>query len=44
MLEAGIAARHPLASPRERFLRRAIVLLGRELAVQVYPDAAALTD
>lgn len=44
MMEAGIAARYPNASARERFLRRAILTLGRELAVLVYPDAAELND
>ena len=44
MMEAGIATRYPQASPRERFLRRAMLTLGRELAVQVYPDAADLAD
>jgi hypothetical protein len=44
MVDAGIAARYPEASPRERFLRRAILTLGRELAISAYPDAAVLTD
>src|SRR5688572_27460663 len=35
--EAGIAARYPDASPRERFRRLAILQLGHALAVQVYP-------
>jgi hypothetical protein len=39
---AGVAQRHPDASPRELFLRRAIVLYGRELADRAYPDIAAL--
>jgi hypothetical protein len=43
LAEAGIAARYPDASPRERFLRLAILQLGRALAVQVYPDAERLT-
>jgi hypothetical protein len=43
LADAGIRARHPIASPRERFLRRAILNLGRDLAVQAYPDAADLT-
>lgn len=42
LAEAGIAARYPDASARERFLRLAILHLGRDLAVQVYPDAAQL--
>ena len=41
--DAGIAARYPEASGRERFLRRAILHLGRDLAVRAYPDAARLT-
>ena len=44
ILDAGIAARYPHASPRERFLRRAIVTLGRELTVAAYPEASAITD
>ena len=44
MMDAGIAARYPAASARERFLRRAMLTLGRELAVKAYPDAAALAD
>ena len=42
LAEAGIAARYPDASARERFLRLAILNLGRDLALQVYPDAAQL--
>jgi hypothetical protein len=34
----GIRQRHPDASPREQFLRRAILLYGRELAGRAYPD------
>jgi hypothetical protein len=44
LMDAGIAARYPLASDRERFLRRAVLLLGRELATRVYPDTAGLID
>jgi hypothetical protein len=40
--EAGIAGRHPADTPRQHFLRRAILELGRDLAVRVYPDAASL--
>jgi hypothetical protein len=40
--EAGIAARHPDETPRQRFLRLAILELGRDLAVRAYPDAASL--
>ncbi len=43
LAEAGIAARYPDAGPRERFLRLAILRLGRTLAVEVYPDAAHLS-
>lgn len=44
LAQAGIAARYPDASPRERFLRFAILQLGCELAVKVYTDAARLTN
>lgn len=40
---AGILMRHPGASPRELFLRLAILRLGRPLALEVYPDAARLS-
>ena len=36
MALAGIRFRYPDASPREQFLRLAIVKLGRDLARQVY--------
>ena len=39
---AGIAHRYPAASAREQFLRRAIVLYGRELASRAYPDIEIL--
>lgn len=39
---AGVRHRHPGASPREQFLRLAVVTLGPELAQQVYPEIAAL--
>jgi hypothetical protein len=39
---AGIAHRYPAASAREQFLRRAIVLYGRELAGRAYPDIEIL--
>ena len=35
---AGIRLRHPEASPREQFLRLALVTLGHDLARQAYPD------
>jgi hypothetical protein len=41
---AGVQQRHPHASPRDQFLRLAIVTLGRELALQVYPEIGALDD
>jgi hypothetical protein len=37
---AGVRHRHPTASPREQFLRLAIVTLGSDLASAAYPDAA----
>jgi hypothetical protein len=39
---AGVRARHPDASPREQFLRLAIVTLGREMACKVYPEVVDL--
>lgn len=39
---AGVAQRYPGASPREQFLRRAILIYGRELAGRAYPDIGAL--
>jgi hypothetical protein len=39
---AGICCRYPAASAREQFLRRAILLHGRELAARAYPDIDAL--
>jgi hypothetical protein len=38
---AGIRARHPDSSPRERFLRMAVIVLGSDLARRVYPEIAA---
>jgi hypothetical protein len=43
MTWAGVRQRHPDASPREQFLRVAVVVLGPELAVLAYPDAATVT-
>lgn len=40
MMVAGIRHRHPEAGEREVFLRAAIILLGPELAIAAYPDAA----
>jgi hypothetical protein len=39
---AGVRARYPDASPREQFLRLAIVTLGRDLASKAYPEVAIL--
>jgi hypothetical protein len=39
---AGLRFRHPSASEREIFLRSAILTIGGENAVKVYPEAAAL--
>lgn len=39
---AGVRHRHPNATPREQFLRLAIVTLGRDLAVRAYPEIEAL--
>jgi len=38
---AGVRLRHPGASPREQFLRLALVTLGPDLARQAYPEIAA---
>jgi hypothetical protein len=42
MARAGIRHRYPTASPREQFLRLAIVTLGPELAQRAYPEIAQL--
>ena len=42
LLLAAIRNRRPDASERECFLRLAVIELGRERAVQLYPDAADL--
>jgi len=42
LTRAGIRDRYPAASPREQFLRLAVVTLGEDLATKVYPDAASL--
>jgi hypothetical protein len=39
---AGVRHRHPDASPREQFLRLAIVTLGQTLAEQAYPEIQEL--
>jgi hypothetical protein len=41
---AGIRQRYPEASERDRFLRLAMLTLGSDLAIAVYPDAARLAD
>ena len=41
---AGIRAKYPDATSREIFLRRAEQKLGRELALQAFPDLANLRD
>jgi hypothetical protein len=40
MTASGVRQRHPDASPREQFLRVAIIVQGRELACKACPDAA----
>jgi hypothetical protein len=39
---AGVRQRYPNATPREHFLRLAVLLLGPELARKAYPDVAEL--
>ena len=39
---AGVRQRHPEASPREQFLRLAIVLHGRALTKAAYPELDTL--
>lgn len=39
---AGLRLRHPAAGDREIFLRYAMLTLGVEAAVMVYPDARPL--
>lgn len=41
---AGIQQRHPGASERECMLRLALLKLGPELTLRVYPEAANLLD
>lgn len=40
----GVRRRYPDSTPREQFLRLAILRLGRELAVEAFPDAADLQN
>ncbi len=44
MTSAGVRQRYPDASPRELFLRVAVIVLGPELACKAYPDAARVTS
>jgi hypothetical protein len=39
---AGVRQRYPHASPREHFLRLAVITLGEPLARRAYPEMAAL--
>ena len=39
---AGVSQRYPDASSHEQFLRRAILIHGRDLAARAYPDIDAL--
>ena len=43
MALAGVRHRYPDASPREQFLRLAIVSLGLDLARKVYPEIEQLS-
>lgn len=38
---AGIRLRHPNASAREQFLRRALIMLGPDIARKVFPEINA---
>jgi len=40
LARAGIRLRHPDASPREQFLRLALLTLGPDLARRAYPEIA----
>ena len=42
MTSAGVRQRHPDSTPREHFLRVAVIVLGADLARRAYPDAAAV--
>jgi hypothetical protein len=42
MTFAGVTQRHRDASPREHFLRVALIVLGPDLARLAYPDAAGV--
>jgi hypothetical protein len=41
---AGIRQRYPAASPRECFLRLAVLRLGEALALAAYPEISGLLD
>ena len=41
---AGLRQRYPDASPRECFLRLAVLRLGRPLAIRAYPEIDRLLD
>lgn len=41
LTRAGIRLRHPDASPREQFLRLALITLGPDLARRAYPEITA---
>ena len=41
---AGIRARHPEATQRECVLRLAIIILGRRLAIEAYPEIRSLLE
>lgn len=42
MARAGVRHRYPHASPREQYLRLAVVTLGPELAARAYPEITEL--
>jgi hypothetical protein len=44
MTAAGVRQRHPDATPREHFLRVAVIVLGPELACLAYHDAAGVVS
>ena len=42
LARAGVRHRYPTASPREEFLRLALVVLGEDLARKAYPEIEGL--
>lgn len=42
LARAGVRQRYPSASPREQFLRMAVITLGDELACKAYPEIAEI--